>query len=61
MKTTTPGCPTVNCLQEGAVNSAWSVPGIEFLDVNIIYNPDWRPDMMNPDVKADPGFADGRH
>lgn len=61
MTTTTPGCPAANCLQEGAVNSAWSVPGIEFVDVNLTYDPRWSPDMMSPDVKADMGFADGRN
>lgn len=61
MTTTTPGCPAADCLREGAANSAWSVPGIELVDVNLTYDPAWRPDMMSPDVRADLGFADGRN
>lgn len=61
MTTTTMGCPATGYLKDGAANSAWSVPGIEFVDVNLTYNPQWRPDMMSPDVKADLGFADGRN
>lgn len=61
MTTTTPGCPAASWLQDGVTNSAWSVPGIEFVDVNLTYNPGWRPDMMSPEVKAELGFADGRN
>lgn len=61
MTTTTMGCPAAAYLKDGAANSAWSVPGIEFVDVNLTYNPPWRPDMMSRETKADLGFADGRN
>lgn len=61
MTTTTRGCPATDFLKEGVANSAWSVPGVEFVDVNLTYNPEWQPAMMSPDVKADLGFADGRN
>jgi metal-sulfur cluster biosynthetic enzyme len=61
MTTTSMGCPAADYLRDGAANSAWSVPGIEFVDVNLTYDPQWRPDMMSPDAKADLGFAEGRN
>lgn len=61
MTTTTRGCPATGFLKEGVANSAWGVPGVEFIDVKLTYNPEWRPEMMSPDVKANLGFADGRN
>jgi metal-sulfur cluster biosynthetic enzyme len=58
---TPPGCPAAIWLQEGVINSAWSVRGIEFVDVNLSYSPEWRPDMTSSKVKADLGFTDGRN
>ena len=57
MTTTTPGCPATGYLKEGVANSAWSVPGVEFVDVHITYQPGWKPDMMTAQAKADLGFA----
>lgn len=61
MTTTTIGCPAADYLKDGAANSTWSVPGIEFVEVDLTYEPEWRPDMMSPDVKAELGFAEGRN
>ena len=33
MTTTTKGCPATGFLREGVTNSAWSVPGVAFVDV----------------------------
>ena len=57
MTTTTPGCPATGYLKEGVANSAWSVPGVEFVDVHITFEPGWKPDMMTAQAKADLGFA----
>jgi metal-sulfur cluster biosynthetic enzyme len=59
--TTTRGCPATGFLKEGAANAAWSVPGIEFVNVKLSYDPPWRPDMMTPEAKADLGFANRRN
>ena len=52
MTTTTPGCPATNYLKQGAGEAASDVPGVEFVDVNLTYEPRWTPEMMSPDAKA---------
>ena len=39
MTTTTPGCPAAGYLREGVANSAWGVPDVEFVDVQVTSNP----------------------
>jgi metal-sulfur cluster biosynthetic enzyme len=56
--TTTRGCPATGYLKEGVANSAWSVPGVEFVDVKLTFEPEWKPDMMSPQAKAALGFAE---
>jgi metal-sulfur cluster biosynthetic enzyme len=58
MTTTTPGCPASGYLKEGAANCAWGVPGVEFVDVVMTFNPEWKPAMMTPQAKTDLGFAE---
>ncbi len=52
MTTPPPGCPATNYLKSGAGESASSVPGVEFVDVKLTYEPRWTPEMMSPDAKA---------
>ena len=59
MTTTTKGCPATGFLREGATNSAWNVPGVEFVDVKLSYDPPWTSQMMSPEAKTDLGFVDG--
>jgi metal-sulfur cluster biosynthetic enzyme len=57
MTTTTPGCPAAGYLREGVANSAWGVPDVEFVDVQVTFEPAWRPDMMTVQARHDLGFA----
>lgn len=57
MTTTTRGCPATNFLKEGARDGAWAVPGVEFVDVTLTYEPHWDPEMMTDDAKVHLGFA----
>ena len=57
MTTTTPGCPAAGYLREGVANSAWGVPDVEFVDVQVTFEPAWRPDMMTAQARHDLGFA----
>jgi metal-sulfur cluster biosynthetic enzyme len=50
MTTTTRGCPATAYLKDGARESAWTVPGIEFVDVALTYEP----------TAMDAGDDDGR-
>jgi metal-sulfur cluster biosynthetic enzyme len=52
MTTTTPGCPATNYLKQGAGEAASDVPGVEFVDVKLTYEPRWSPEMMSPEAKA---------
>jgi metal-sulfur cluster biosynthetic enzyme len=57
MTTTTRGCPATNYLKEGARDAAWSVPGVEFVDVILTYEPPWEPEKMSPAARAHLGIA----
>jgi metal-sulfur cluster biosynthetic enzyme len=58
MTTTTRGCPATNYLKEGARDAAWSVPGVESVDVVLTYDPPWSPERMSAAAKAHLGIAD---
>jgi metal-sulfur cluster biosynthetic enzyme len=57
MTTTTRGCPATNYLKNGARDGAWAVPGIEFVDVSLTYEPQWTPQMMTPEARMRLGIA----
>jgi metal-sulfur cluster biosynthetic enzyme len=59
MTTTTPGCPATNYLKAGAGEAASAVPGVEFVDVRLTYEPRWSSEMMSPDAKAHFGIRSG--
>ncbi len=59
MTTTTRGCPATSYLREGARDSAWAVPGIEFVDVSLTYEPPWTPEMMSTAAREYLGISDG--
>ena len=59
MTTTTPGCPATSYLREGAREAAWTVQGIEFVDVMLTYEPRWAPQMMTPEANEHFGVANG--
>jgi metal-sulfur cluster biosynthetic enzyme len=59
MTTTTPGCPATNYLMEGSRDAAWSVPGVESVDVNLTHDPRWSPEQMSPEAKEHFGIRDG--
>ncbi len=59
MTTTTPGCPATSYLKKGAGEAAGAVPGVEFVDVTLTYEPRWAPELMSPEAKAHLGIADG--
>jgi metal-sulfur cluster biosynthetic enzyme len=58
MTTTTPGCPATNYLKSGAGEAAADVPGVEFVDVTLTYEPRWAPKMMSPAAKAHFGITE---
>lgn len=61
MTTTTKGCPATSFLKQGASDAAWAVPGVEFVDLRLTYEPPWTPAMMSPAAKLQLGMSDGDH
>lgn len=58
MTTTTPGCPATSFLKQGVANATSGVAGVEFVDVKLTFDPEWKPEMMSRQAKAELGFAD---
>lgn len=59
MTTTTRGCPATSYLKDGARDAAWSVNGIDFVEVRLTYEPPWTPEMMSTEAKRHLGIVDG--
>ena len=45
--TTTKGCPASEYLKEAVRNCVWYVPGVEYAEVRLTYEPQWSPEMMS--------------
>ncbi|MEH2628638.1 metal-sulfur cluster biosynthetic enzyme [Bradyrhizobium sp. AZCC 1719] len=57
MTATTPGCPAIRFLEEGAANAAARVPGVRSVDIVMTFDPPWTPSRIEPVVRASLGFA----
>ena len=57
MTMTTPGCPVVDEIQETAESAIWRlVPGVEAVDIQVVWSPPWRPTMMSADAREQLGW-----
>lgn len=56
MTMTTPGCPAADYIEHGVRQRVEAVPGIEGVDVSVIWEPPWSPDMMSQEAKRHFGF-----
>ena len=59
MTTTTRGCPATGYLKDGARDATWAVPAVEFVEVELTYEPLWTPEMMSAEAKEHLGISDG--
>lgn len=50
MTTTTRGCPATGYLKQAVADRAWTVPGVEFVDVTLTYDPPWSPSFIAPEI-----------
>lgn len=50
MTTTTRGCPATGFLRQAVEDRAWTVEGIEFVDVTLTYDPPWSPARIAPEI-----------
>jgi metal-sulfur cluster biosynthetic enzyme len=57
MTMTTLGCPLHEALTEGARRAVSTmVPGVEHVDVKLVWEPAWTPDLMSPDARRALGW-----
>ena len=54
---TSMGCPAGPMIQEGIHDAAVSVPGIEQVDIELVWDPPWTPERMSDDAKFILGFG----
>lgn len=56
MTMTTPGCPLTGYFEDALHRTLWGAPGISDVDLQIIWDPPWSPDMMSRQAKQDLGW-----
>lgn len=47
---TTPGCPMEGVLKKGIAEAAASVPGVEEVETEVVWEPQWHPGMIDDDA-----------
>ncbi len=52
MTMTTPGCPLVGMIIEDAKNVIEQLDEVKSVDVELVWDPPWTPDMIEPEVRA---------
>jgi metal-sulfur cluster biosynthetic enzyme len=52
MSLTSPGCPSGPEIMTGAEEAARSVPGVEDVQVNLVWTPFWTPERIEPRIRA---------
>ena len=53
MTLTAPGCPVAGAMPEWVENAARSVPGIESVTVDLVWEPPWSPEKMSMRAKLE--------
>jgi len=56
MTLTAPSCPAADFLVEDVKQKVAQVEGIETVNVNIVFEPEWSKDMMSEEAKLELGF-----
>ena len=57
MTMTTPGCPAQDYIQRGVRERSLAVPGIDSVDIHLVWEPRWSVQKMSPEAKAHVGIA----
>ena len=56
MTLTAPGCPLADFILEDVKMKIESVPEINNVEVKLVFEPQWRPDLMSEEAKLELGF-----
>lgn len=56
MTLTAPSCPAADFLVEDIRQKVGSVEGINTVNVNLVFEPEWTKDMMSDEAKLELGF-----
>src|SRR5512141_659500 len=56
MTLTSPGCPSGPEIMSNAEQEVKAVPGVESVEMNLVWMPFWTPEKMEPRVRAYLGF-----
>lgn len=56
MTLTAPNCPMADFIMEDVHQKMASIPGVESVNVNLVYEPEWNKDMMSDEAKLELGF-----
>jgi len=56
MSLTTPGCPMSDSMPEAVERALGLLPGVGRVEVDLVWEPPWDPDMMSEAAKRELGF-----
>lgn len=56
MTLTAPNCPAADFIVEDVRQKLETITGIEKVDVNLVFEPEWDKDMMSEEAKMELGF-----
>ena len=59
MSMTTPGCPAQDYIVSGVYQRLESIPDLNTVKVNVVWNPPWHPGLMSPKAKIHFGIEEG--
>lgn len=56
MTLTAPNCPAADFILEDVRQKLESIPGLEKVEIELVFEPEWDKDMMSDDAKMELGF-----
>lgn len=57
MTLTAPNCPAADFIMEDVKQKLETIEGIEKVDVQLVFEPEWTKEMMSEEAKVELGFA----
>ena len=58
MTLTTPGCPLGGYIEDSIHRALWGLPGIDRIEVDLVWEPPWGPELMSDEAKRQLGWLD---